>query len=187
MAELELRQYARSIIVHIPWTHWVVMGTVSLTLTVLLLIRKKYSVYSAIALGLAVFFSLFLLDTAVVIRYFGYLRHSTGHSIGFDFDRLFHGNKFNRREVISNVVVFIPFGFFLVAFLGGTKRFGAWQLIGCAALASFGLSLCIESLQLVLHVGYFEVRDLVLNTAGGVVGAVLARGVDGLVKRVRRP
>ena len=64
-----LQEYARGILSHVPWMHWAVMGVVSLALTVILLIRKKCSVYGAIALGLMVFMGLFLLDTAVVIRY----------------------------------------------------------------------------------------------------------------------
>lgn len=39
--------------------------------TVILLIRKKCSVYGAMAWGLTVFIGLFLLDTAVGIRYLG--------------------------------------------------------------------------------------------------------------------
>ena len=42
------------------------------------------------------------------------------------------------------------------------------------ALAAFGLSLCIECLQLVLHVGVFEVTDLVLNMVGGGVGTLIS-------------
>ena len=52
-------------------------------------------------------------------------------------------------------------------------------------LAAFGLSLCIECLQLVLHVGFFEVTDLVMNTVGGGVGGVVAGRIMSLVKERR--
>ena len=82
-----LQSYARGIFSHIPWSHWVVIGGVSLALTVILLIRKRCSVYGATALGLTVFMGLFLLDAAVVIRYLGITPHSSGHNLTLDFAR----------------------------------------------------------------------------------------------------
>ena len=176
-----LQEYARGILTHVPWEHWVVMGVVSLALTVILLIRKKCSVYGAIALGLAVFTGLVLLDSAVVIRYLGLLRHGVGHNLGFSLDRLIHGSEGARSEVISNLIVFAPFGFFLVEFFASLKRFGFGRRLVIAALTAFGLSLCIELFQLVLKVGFFEVMDLVLNTLGGFVGALISVGLRKVV------
>ena len=87
MSPLAVLSYARGILTHIPWEHWVVMGVASLALTVILLIQKKCSVYGAIALGLTVFMGLFLLDAAVVIRYLGITPHSSGHNLTLDFAR----------------------------------------------------------------------------------------------------
>ena len=75
------------------------MGGVSLALTVILLIRKKCSVYGAIALGLTVFMGLFLLDAAVVIRYLGITPHSSGHNLTLDFARLFQKSGQRHRIV----------------------------------------------------------------------------------------
>lgn len=179
MSGSALLEYARSILVHIPWTHWVVMGVVALT--VFLLTRKKCSVYGAIALGVTVFVGLLLLETAVVIRYFGLFRHSSGVKLYLSFDRLFHGTSLGRMENFVNVAVFVPLGFFLAEFLATTKRHAAWRRILFGTLAAFGLSLCIECLQLVLHVGYFELMDLVLNTVGGAIGAGVSVGVRKVV------
>ena len=157
------------------------MGVVSLILTVILLIRKKCSVYGAFALGMAVFTGLVLLDTAVLIRHLGLLRHGTGHNLGFELDRLLHGSKDARSEVVSNLIVFVPFGFFLTEFFASLKRLSIGRRLGVAALTAFSLSLCIELLQLVLKVGYFEVMDLVLNTLGGYVGALISVGLRKMV------
>ncbi len=54
-----------------PLGYCAMMGLVSLALTVILLIRKKCSVYGAVAIGLTVFMGLFVLDAVVVIRYLG--------------------------------------------------------------------------------------------------------------------
>ena len=188
-----LQEYARGILTRVPWEHWVVMAVVSLALTVILLIRKKCSVYGAIALGLTVFMGLFLLDTAVVIRYFGIMKHASGYDLTLDFSGMFQKSGQRPVESFSNIAVFVPFGFFLAEFLAEflavssagpkstTKRFGAWRRLGVAALTAFSLSLSIELLQLVLKVGYFEVMDLVLNTLGGFVGALMSVGVRKVV------
>ncbi len=181
-----LQRYAHSIFAHVPWPHWVVMGMLSLALTVILLIRKKCSVYGAIALGLAVFMGLFLLDTAVGIRYLGIMSHSTGHNLTLDFSRMFRKSGRGPVETLSNIAVFVPFGFFLGEWLASSNRTGPWRRIGLVTLAAFGLSLCIECLQLVLKVGFFEVTDLVMNgVGGGVGGGVVAGGIMSLVKERR--
>ena len=169
-----LQEYAHGILTHVPWPHWVVMGLLSLALTVILLIRKKCSVYGAIALGLTVFTGLVLLDTAVGIRYLGIMKHLSGHNLTLDFSRMFQKSGQGPAEMISNIAVFVPFGFFLGEWLASLNRTGSWLRVGLVTLASFGLSLCIECLQLVLKVGFFEVTDLVMNTAGGFIGAGLA-------------
>ena len=174
MSPLAVLSYARGILSHIPWMHWAVMGVVSLALTVILLIRKKCSVYGAIALGLTVFMGLFLLDTAVGIRYLGIVKHPSGHKLTLDFSRLFQKSGQGPVEALSNIAVFVPFGLFLGEWLASSNRTGSWRRVGLVTLAAFGLSLCIECLQLVLHVGFFEVTDLVLNTLGGFIGAVLS-------------
>ena len=151
------------------------MAVVSLAWTVILLIRKKYSVYGAVAWGLTVFMALFLLDTAVVIRYLGLMEHSAGHNLTLDFSRMFKTGQ-GQVETISNIAVFVPFGFFLGEWLASSNRTGSWCRVGLVTLAAFCLSLCIECLQLVLHVGFFEVTDLVMNTVGGVLGAWISMG-----------
>ncbi len=150
------------------------MGVVSLVLPVILLLRKKCSVYSAIALGLTVFTSLVLLDTAVLIRFLGFLKHGSGHNLGFALNRFFHGSNLAQSEVISNATAFIPFGLLLSEFLASAKQLSTGRRLGLATLAAFGLSLCIECFQLLLRVGFFELTDLVLNTVGAFFGASIA-------------
>lgn len=146
------------------------MVVVSLALSVILLVRKKCSVYGAIALGMAVFIGLVLLDTTVILRYLGLIQHRFGSNLGFALNRLLHGSERARSEVISNLIVFVPFGFFLAEFFASLKRFSIRRRFGFATLAGFGLSLCIECLQLLLRLGFFELTDLVMNTMGAVFG-----------------
>ena len=80
----------------------------------------------------------------------------------------------------TKVVRIIPFGLFLSEFLASAKRFSVGRRLGLATLAGFGLSLCIECLQLLLRVGFFELTDLVMNTLGAFAGA----GVAIIVRKV---
>ncbi|NBH72937.1 VanZ family protein [Clostridiaceae bacterium] len=81
-------------------------------------------------------------------------------------------------NVVGNVVAFMPCGFFLpVVSKRGKKWYNTISLC-------FGLSLCIETVQLVFKVGSFDVDDLLLNTIGGVLGYVSYRVVQWL--RIRR-
>ena len=172
-----LRRLILEVFAHARWEHWVWMGILALAVTGWVLIRKRCSAYGAICLGVTVFMGLFLLDTAVLIRIGDGVAHKTGFDPGYELHYFLFGGMVRWTEMFANIVVFVPFGFFLSEFLSMTKRFGASSAfsarrrIGLVALAAFGLSLCIESLQLILRLGVFEITDLVLNTVGGVIGA----------------
>ena len=69
-------------------------------------------------------------------------------------------------NVVGNVVIFVPFGFFM-PMASKHRSFLA------TLFYSFGLSLCVESFQLITKVGCFDVDDLLLNTLGGVAGYLI--------------
>ncbi|MDE6957891.1 MAG: VanZ family protein [Lachnospiraceae bacterium] len=66
-------------------------------------------------------------------------------------------------NLFGNVVIFVPFGFFM-------PMASKYRSFFSALFYSFGLSLCVETFQLVTKVGSFDVDDLLLNTLGGVAG-----------------
>ncbi|WP_449622804.1 VanZ family protein [Robertmurraya sp. Marseille-Q9965] len=68
-------------------------------------------------------------------------------------------------NLVGNIVVFIPFGIFLIL-LSINK---GMSLKGVLAL-SLSFSLCLESLQVVFTIGNFDIDDLLLNTSGGLLG-----------------
>lgn len=69
-------------------------------------------------------------------------------------------------NLFGNVLIFVPFGFFLPM---ASKH----RSIISALFYSLELSLCVEVFQLFAKVGSFDVDDLLLNTVGGVVGYFL--------------
>lgn len=71
--------------------------------------------------------------------------------------------------LIGNIIMFIPLTLIILFTL--KDIFSSWKdmLIKCG-LFSFGLSLFIELLQLILKKGTFQVSDIVYNTIGGLIG-----------------
>jgi VanZ family protein len=78
---------------------------------------------------------------------------------------------FDRVEFLANVAMFVPFGL-LIALLTGRRR---WWL---AILAGAVFTCVIESVQgLFLPARFADPSDLVANTLGALLGAVIALGV----------
>ena len=171
MSSSTFQIYLRAFFPRVPMWHWVVMGVVALALTVGLIGRKRFSVYGSIALGVAVFMGLYLLDALALVRIGGRWVEHPGIDLGAELRRITSGNEENLMLMLSNAVVFAPFGLALGAFLRSTGM-GLWRCLGRVTLLAFGLSLCIECIQWALHVGIFEVTDLVLNGLGVVIGAL---------------
>lgn len=69
-------------------------------------------------------------------------------------------------NLAGNVLIFVPFGFFL-------PMASKYRSFFNTLFYSFGLSLCVETFQLFTRVGSFDVDDLLLNTIGGLVGFIL--------------
>jgi len=74
-------------------------------------------------------------------------------------------------DVLSNLLLFMPFGFLLVL-LPGVSRFNVAAKIALSAFSVFLLSFAIESCQLFLT-RFPSLVDVVLNTVGGVTGTIV--------------
>ena len=69
-------------------------------------------------------------------------------------------------NLFGNVLIFMPFGFFM-------PMASRYRSLFSTLFWSFGLSLGVETFQLVSKVGCFDVDDLLLNTIGGVSGYIV--------------
>ena len=80
------------------------------------------------------------------------------------------GSKLFYRNIIGNIIMFIPFGFFVSYYLSlKRKRF--------VFFITFVISLVIESIQLSIGRA-FDVDDIILNMVGSLTGYYLYRIVD---------
>ena len=84
--------------------------------------------------------------------------------IPFHYDKL-SGSKFHFTEVLLNVMIFIPAGFYFSAF---SKKNAAWGIVFCALL-----SLVFEVAQWIFALGASDITDLITNTVGGALGTIL--------------
>lgn len=66
-------------------------------------------------------------------------------------------------NLFGNVLIFMPFGFFM-------PMASKYRSFFSTLFWSFSLSLGVESFQLISKVGSFDVDDILLNTIGGVLG-----------------
>lgn len=67
------------------------------------------------------------------------------------------------QEVAVNLLMFLPIGLFL------SLGFPQLRTVSIVFIG-LGLSLIVESLQLFLRVGAFEINDLIFNTIGIIIG-----------------
>ena len=174
MAVSSFRSFIRFVLAYVPLGHWTIIGLLSFSLIIFLIIRKKTSLYSASVLGIVFFVCSTLFETSVLIRCLGILPHATGYDFTIELKQLLQGSTIRKVEIISNFAVFVPIGFFLSEFLSTVKQVSVTRQIVYVTLIGLGFSLCIECSQFFLHVGFFELTDLVLNTVGAFVGAGLS-------------
>ena len=70
-------------------------------------------------------------------------------------------------NILGNIVVFMPFGYFIPRI--SKKTVGVLMTV----FFSFEFSLLIEIMQLISRKGTFDVDDLFLNTIGGLLGYIV--------------
>ena len=72
-------------------------------------------------------------------------------------------NTFHSREVLDNVLAFVPAGFYFTAFLSRKHPFAG---VG----ATFLLSVLFETAQWIFAIGATDITDVITNTLGGLIG-----------------
>lgn len=80
------------------------------------------------------------------------------------------------KNIVGNIIMFIPYGFFASYFLKNRK----FSTIGILAII---VSLTIEIVQ--LNIGrVFDIDDVILNTIGAIIGYLLYVGLDAISSKL---
>ena len=69
--------------------------------------------------------------------------------------------NFHLREVISNILIFVPLGIYLKMFDINSKKI---------ILYGFIFSILLELIQFVFKIGAFDITDIITNTTGAILG-----------------
>lgn len=75
------------------------------------------------------------------------------------------------RQMIENIIVFVPFGLLLGVNL---KQATFWRKLALVLI----LSLAVETTQFVLSIGISDITDVITNTIGGLIGLALYEGCN---------
>ena len=128
--------------------------------------------------GIKVIFYLYIIG----IFYFVLLSERYGRDTGYDTSHvnLVLFKEINRHllsteavvtNLFGNIFAFSPFGFMIPIVINKKKAFFR------AVFATSFFSLVIETSQLIMKVGVFDVDDLLMNTVGGLIGYMIYRVV----------
>ena len=91
------------------------------------------------------------------------------------------GGWISWANLIGNILIFVPMGFFVSALCYSLRG------VGKITLFAFCTSLCIELIQFFTKLGCFDIDDIILNTIGGLIGGVICLlGVWARRHRIRR-
>ena len=146
----------------------------SLRITYLITKHKKFLLHKEIIYLLAVIYilCLFHLLTFQDINY--------GESNFIPFKEIFRysigSNKFI-KNVLGNIILFIPFGF-LSSYLLKNRKLGVITILTIIASGT------IETVQ--YYIGrVFDIDDIILNLLGGIIGFLIYIGIDAIRNKVK--
>ena len=142
---------------------------VSLRLTYLITKHKKFQLHKEIIYLLAIIYLLCLFHVVT----FQDSNYGTSNFTPFkEIFRYNFGSKLFIKNIVGNVLLYMPFGLFVSAYLDNKKIFPIFIL----ALIS---SVSIEFVQLAIG-RVFDVDDIILNVLGATFGALLYIILDGI-------
>ena len=146
----------------------------SLRITYLITKHKKFLLHKEIIYLLAVIYILCLFHV-VTFQDINY-----GESNFIPFKEIFRysigSNKFI-KNVLGNIILFIPFGF-LSSYLLKNRKLGVITILTIIASGT------IETVQYYIR-RVFDIDDIILNLLGGIIGFLIYIGIDAIRNKVK--
>ncbi|MGN1181623.1 MAG: VanZ family protein [Faecalibacillus sp.] len=78
-------------------------------------------------------------------------------------ETLFINNKINFKDIIYNILAFVPLGVYLKIFF---KKWPIWKIVVTGLI----VSLSFETIQYLFAIGCSDITDLITNTTGTLIG-----------------
>lgn len=101
----------------------------------------------------------------------------------WNIERITDGDFYYFRQVLSNLVMLVPFGWYLPSI---SRILSRKATLVKTVLAGMIVSIAIETCQLIFKLGYFEVSDIVSNTIGVLAGHLFWKLCTNVFKRIFR-
>ncbi len=152
-------------VLSITWPMLVISSVVliSMRLTYLIKNKEKFILYKEL---LRFSFILYILCLFQIVTFRDTVSWSTNNFIPFrEILRYNMGSRLFFKNVIGNMMLFLPLGFFISLYLKTEKP----KLV---IILSFIISLSIEMVQLIIG-RVFDIDDIILNVLGGYIGFLL--------------
>ena len=143
-----------------------IFGNISFTL----LNREVMSDQYVVLQPLQDFQSAFYLD----LGFIGTIKRIFSEGIGPVLETIHINRREMAREVLLNILLYVPMGYLLPFVSKALREIGLIVMIG------FLCSCATEFIQLYYHIGCFQIDDIVCNTIGTLIGAVLGITLAGL-------
>lgn len=140
----------------------------SLRLSYLLKSREHFVLHKEL---LTLFFIIYILCLFQVVTFQDVSNFGTNNFVPFkEILRYDFGSRLFIKNIIGNMIMFVPYGFF-IAYYGKADN---WKHSLCLVLVA---SIVIETTQLAIG-RVFDVDDILLNVIGGMVGFVIYSLLD---------
>lgn len=147
---------------------------VSLRVTYLVTKKKKFKLHKEIIYLIAIIYLLCLFHVVT------FQDSNYGTSNFTPFKEIFRydiGTHKFTKNVMGNILLFIPYGF-LASYLLKNKKFSVITILTIIA------SLTIETVQ--YYIGrVFDIDDIILNVLGGITGFLIYIGLDAIKNKVK--
>lgn len=137
--------------------------------------KKPFVLYQEIFL---LFFLIYILSLFQVVTFEDQSLYSSGNNL-VPFREIMRykvGSRLFIKNVIGNVVLFIPYGIFASLYAKLEKPFHAFCLV-------FFASVTVETTQLLIG-RVFDIDDIILNVVGGLIGFFIYKLIDNIGDRL---
>ena len=143
-----------------------VISLISLRITYVIKNKNKFIVYEEL---LKLIFIIYILMFFQIVTYQDVISYGNNFIPFKELTRYSIGSSLFYKNVIGNILLFMPYGFFISYYLRFEKK-DKWYALGLIFL----VSISIECVQLLIG-RCFDVDDILLNLIGGMVGYYVYR------------
>ena len=151
------------------WPTILISSVIAISMRLVYLIKNKQKIIIYKEL-LALTFIIYVLCLFYVVT-FGDVSWSTSNLVPFkEMLRYSFGSNLFIKNVLGNIIMFIPYGFFVSYYLNLKKPLSAFLLV-------LLVSLSIETTQLLIG-RVFDIDDIILNIVGGMIGFAIYKLLD---------